>query len=146
MRELFGCDVGLSDHTLGVGVAIAGVSLGVGVIEKHLTLNRDDGGVDSAFSLVPSELKSLVEETERAWAGQGRPMYGPTTAELKSFVFRRSLYVTEDLQEGDLLTDSNVRALRPGYGLPTKFLNSVLGKRVNRVVTRGTAVSWDLFG
>jgi pseudaminic acid synthase len=146
MRELFGCHVGLSDHTLGVGVAIASVSLGVGVIEKHLTLNREDGGVDSAFSLIPSELKSLVEETERAFAGQGRAMYGPTNAELKSFVFRRSLYVTEDLQEGDLLTESNVRALRPGYGLATKFLESVLGKTVNRSVTRGTPVSWDLFG
>jgi N-acetylneuraminate synthase len=146
MRELFGCNVGLSDHTLGIGVAVASVSLGVGVIEKHITLNREDGGVDSAFSLIPSELKSLVEESERAWAGQGRPMYGPTEAELKSFVFRRSLYVTENLQEGDFLTESNVRALRPGYGLPTKFLGSVLGKRVNRRVTRGTAVTWDLFG
>jgi pseudaminic acid synthase len=146
MRELFGCHVGLSDHTLGVGVAIASVSLGVGVIEKHLTLNREDGGVDSAFSLVPSELQSLVEETERAFGGQGRAMYGPTDAELKSFVFRRSLYVTENLQEGDLLTESNVRALRPGYGLATKFLESVLGKTVNRSVTRGTPISWDLFG
>jgi pseudaminic acid synthase len=146
MRELFSCDVGLSDHTLGVGIAIASVSLGVGVIEKHLTLNRQDGGVDSAFSLIPSELKSLVEETERAWAGQGHPKYGPTEAELRSFVFRRSLYVTEDLQEGELLSERNVRALRPGYGLPTKFLECVLGKRVNRRVTRGTEVSWDLFG
>lgn len=146
MRELFGCHVGLSDHTLGVGIAIASVSLGVGVIEKHLTLNREDGGVDSAFSLVPSELRSLVEETERAFGGQGRVMYGPTDAELKSFVFRRSLYITENLREGDLLTESNVRALRPGYGLATKFLESVLGKTVNRSVTRGTQVSWDLFG
>lgn len=146
MRELFGCDVGLSDHTLGIGVAIGSVSLGVGVIEKHLTLDRGDGGVDSSFSLVPRELRSLVEESERAWAGQGHPRYGPTDAELMSFVFRRSLYIAENLQEGDILTERNVRAVRPGFGLPTKFLETVLGKRVNREVSRGTAVSWDLFG
>jgi pseudaminic acid synthase len=146
MRQLFGCDVGLSDHTLGIGVAIASVSLGAGVIEKHLTLNRDDGGVDSAFSLIPAELKSLVEESERAWAGQGTPQYGPSEAELRSFIFRRSLYITEDLEEGSLLSESNVRAVRPGYGLPTKFLENVLGKRVNRNVARGTALSWDVFG
>jgi N-acetylneuraminate synthase len=146
MRQLFGCDVGISDHTLGIGVAIASVSLGAGIIEKHLTLNRDDGGVDSAFSLIPAELKSLVEESERAWAGQGTTHYGPSDPELQSFVFRRSLYITEDLEKGSLLSASNVRALRPGYGLPTKFLASVLGKRVNRHVARGTALSWDLFG
>ncbi len=146
LRQLFGCEVGISDHTLGIGVAIASVSLGAGVIEKHLTLNRDDGGVDSAFSLIPSELKSLVEESERAWAGQGVIQYGPSEAELKSFVFRRSLYITEDLEEGSILSEANVRAVRPGYGLPTKFLESILGKKVNRDVARGTALSWDVFG
>jgi N-acetylneuraminate synthase len=146
MRQLFGCEVGLSDHTIGIGVAIASVSLGAGVIEKHLTLNREDGGVDSAFSLRPSELKSLVEESERAWAGQGTPLYGPSESELKSFIFRRSLYVTKDLEEGSLLSESNVRAIRPGYGLPTKFLEIVIGKKVNRNVARCTALSWDIFG
>lgn len=146
MRELFGCEVGLSDHTLGIGVAIGSVSFGVGVIEKHLTLNRDDGGVDSAFSLVPAELKSLVEESERAWAGQGSTQYGPSEAELKSFVFRRSLYITEDLVAGSVLSEANVRAVRPGYGLPTKFLTAILGKQVTRQVPRGTPLTWDVIG
>ena len=146
MRELFGCAVGLSDHTLGIGVAIGSVSLGVGVIEKHLTLDREDGGVDSSFSLVPSELRSLVEESERVWSGLGHTKYGPTEAELGSFVFRRSLYVSEDIEEGAILTQTNVRAVRPGYGLPTKFLENILGKKVNRRILRGTAVSWDFFG
>ncbi|KGA21247.1 pseudaminic acid synthase [freshwater metagenome] len=146
MRELFGCEVGLSDHTLGIGVAIGSVSLGAGVIEKHLTLSRDDGGVDSAFSLVPSELKSLVEESERAWAGQGNPKYGPSDDELKSFIFRRSLYITEDLVAGSILSEHNVRAVRPGYGLPTKFLETILGKRVTRQVTRGTPLTWEIIG
>ena len=146
MRELFGCYVGLSDHTPGIGVSIASVSLGAGVIEKHLTLDRDDGGVDSAFSLIPSELKSLVEESERAWASQGKPHYGPSEAELKSFVFRRSLYLTDDLEEGAVISEQNVRAIRPGYGLPTKYLQEILGKRVSRKVPRGTPVTWDIFG
>jgi len=146
MRELFGCYVGLSDHTLGIGVSIASVSLGAGIIEKHLTLDRDDGGVDSAFSLIPSELKSLVEESDRAWASQGKPHYGPTEAELKSFVFRRSLYVTDDLEEGAVISEHNVRAIRPGYGLPTKYWQEILGKRVSRKVPRGTPLTWDIFG
>jgi N-acetylneuraminate synthase len=122
------------------------VSLGAGVIEKHLTLSHDDGGVDSAFSLVPSELKSLVEESERAWAGQGNPKYGPSDDELKSFIFRRSLYITEDLVAGSILSEHNVRAVRPGYGLPTKFLETILGKRVTRQVTRGTPLTWEIIG
>jgi pseudaminic acid synthase len=146
MRELFGCSVGLSDHTLGIGVSIASVSLGAGIIEKHLTLDRDDGGVDSTFSLIPSELKSLVEESERAWVSQGNPRYGPSEAELKSFVFRRSLYITDDLEEGAVISEKNVRAIRPGYGLPTKYLEVILGKKVSRKVRRGTPVTWEIFG
>jgi pseudaminic acid synthase len=144
MRELFGCEVGLSDHTMGVGVSVASVALGATVIEKHFTLNRADGGVDSSFSMEPAEMTQLVVETERAWQALGRVAYGPTVAEQKSIVFRRSLYVVKDLQAGEKLTAENVRAIRPGLGLPTKYLEQVLGKTVKQSVARGTALSWDM--
>ena len=145
MRELFGCEVGLSDHTMGVGVSVASVALGATVIEKHFTLNRADGGVDSSFSMEPAEMSQLVVETERAAEALGKVAYGATEAEKKSLVFRRSLYVVQDLQAGDVLTKDNIRAIRPGLGLPAKFLNVVLGKIVDRDIVRGTAVSWELF-
>ena len=144
MRELFDCEVGLSDHTMGVGVSVASVALGATVIEKHFTLSRADGGVDSSFSMEPAEMAQLVVETERAWQALGRVAYGPTAAEEKSIVFRRSLYVVKDLQAGEKLTADNVRAIRPGLGLPTKYLEQVLGKTVKQSVARGTALSWDL--
>jgi len=145
MRELFGCEVGLSDHTMGVGVSVASVALGATVIEKHFTLNRADGGVDSSFSMEPAEMTQLVVETERAWQALGSVAYGPTAAEEKSIVFRRSLYVVNDLQAGEKLTADNVRAIRPGLGLPTKYLEQVLGKTVKQSVARGTALNWDMF-
>jgi len=144
MRELFGCEVGLSDHTMGVGVSVASVALGATVIEKHFTLNRADGGVDSSFSMEPAEMTQLVVETERAWQALGQVQYGATAAEEKSIVFRRSLYVVKDLQAGAKLTADNVRAIRPGLGLPTKYLEQVLGKTVKQFVARGTALSWDM--
>jgi pseudaminic acid synthase len=146
MRELFGCEVGLSDHTMGVGVAVAGTVLGATVIEKHFTLSRAEGGVDSAFSLEPAELTQLVVETERAWQSLGHVHYGPTEAEKKSLRYRRSLYVVKDLKIGDVLTRENVRAIRPGLGLPTKHLEQVLGKSVKRSIKRGTALTWELLG
>ena len=144
MRELFGCEVGLSDHTMGIGVSVASVALGASVIEKHFTLRRADGGVDSSFSLEPAELKALVEETERAWQSLGHVSYGPTEAEKKSLVFRRSLYVVEDIAAGQVLTPANVRAIRPGLGLPPKYTETVMGKQVRVAVRRGTPLSWDL--
>ena len=144
MRELFGCEVGLSDHTIGVGVSVAGVALGATVIEKHFTLNRADGGVDSTFSMEPTEMAQLVLETERAWQALGKVSYGATEAEKKSIVFRRSLYVAQDIKAGEILTKENVRAIRPGLGLPTKYLGVVLGKTVKQDIKRGTALSWDL--
>jgi N-acetylneuraminate synthase len=144
MRELFGCEVGLSDHTMGVGVSVASVALGATVIEKHFTLNRAEGGVDSSFSMEPAEMTQLVLETERAWQALGQVHYGVTTAEEKSIVFRRSLYVVKDLQAGDSLNTENVRAIRPGLGLPTKYLDQVLGKTVKKSVARGTALHWDM--
>lgn len=146
LRELFDCEVGLSDHTMGVGVSVAGVALGATVIEKHFTLRRADGGVDSTFSLEPAEMAQLVVETERAWQALGRVTYGPIEAEEKSLQFRRSLYVVRDLKAGDLLTRENVRAIRPGLGLPTKYLDQVLGKTVKEDVKRGTALAWELMG
>jgi pseudaminic acid synthase len=145
MRELFGCEVGLSDHTMGLGVSVASVALGATVIEKHFTLNRADGGVDSTFSMEPTEMSQLVLETERAWQALGQVSYGATETEKKSIVFRRSLYVVQDLKAGDVLTKHNVRAIRPGLGLPTKYLGMVLGKAVKQAVKCGTALSWELF-
>jgi len=144
LRELFGCEVGLSDHTMGVGVSVASVALGATIIEKHFTLNRADGGVDSSFSMEPAEMAQLVMETERAWQALGQVSYGPTEAEKKSIQFRRSLYVVQDLKAGDVLTRENLRAIRPGLGLPTKYLEELLGKKVNQDVMRGTAIGWKL--
>lgn len=145
MRELFGCQVGVSDHSMGVGVAVAAVALGATVVEKHFTLDRKEGGVDSAFSLEPAELKRLVIETERAWQGLGEVSYGATEQEQKSLLFRRSLYVTKDLRKGEKLSRENVRAIRPGLGLPPKYLEVILGHPVAQPVKRGTPLGWDLF-
>jgi N-acetylneuraminate synthase len=146
MRELFACEVGLSDHTMGVGVSVASVALGATVIEKHFTLNRADGGVDSTFSMEPAEMSQLVAESERAWQALGAISYGPTEAEKKSLQYRRSLYVVKALKEGDILTKENLRAIRPGLGLPTKYQEIVIGKTVLKDVALGTALTWDLLG
>lgn len=145
MRSLFECEVGLSDHTMGVGASVAAVAFGATIIEKHFTLSRADGGVDSQFSLEPNELSSLVTETERAWLALGKVQYGPTEAEKKARLRRRSLYIGEDMQAGDTLTTANLRRIRPGLGLPPKFFDILLGKKVNQNVKKGTPVSWDLF-
>jgi len=144
MRRELGCEIGLSDHTMGIGVAVAAVALGASVIEKHFTLRRADGGVDSAFSLEPEEMKSLVLETERAWQGLGAVRYGPTEKEKDSLAFRRSLYIIRDLKAGDVLTRDNVRAIRPGLGMPPKHLEAVLGKKIRRDTKRGTPLTPDL--
>lgn len=146
LRELFGCEVGLSDHTMGVGVSVASVVLGATLIEKHFTLRRADGGVDSTFSMEPAEMAQLVVETERAWQALGQVSYGPTDVEKRSLQFRRSLYVVRDLEAGDVLTRDNVRAIRPGLGLPTRYLEHVLGMAVKQRVLRGTGLSWELLG
>lgn len=146
LRTNFGCEVGLSDHTLGNGAAIASVALGATVIEKHVTLSRAAGGVDSAFSMEPAELAQLVAETRMAWEARGTVAFGPTEAEKASLVFRRSLYVCEDMQAGEAFTPKNLRAIRPGLGLAPKFIDRLLGKRVTRAIKRGTPVNWDLIG
>lgn len=146
LRDLFDCHVGLSDHTMGIGAGVASVALGGVAIEKHITLSRSDGGVDSAFSMEPEELAALVRETRTASQALGRVSYGPTEAELGSLVFRRSLYIVEDMKAGDVITSRNLRAIRPGLGLPTKYIDKLLGKHVTRDVARGTPASWDLLG
>jgi pseudaminic acid synthase len=144
LREMFNCEVGLSDHTLGIGASIASVALGATVIEKHFTLNRADGGVDSAFSMEPIEMADLVTETKRAWEALGQISYGLLDVEKKSLQFRRSLYVVKDIKAGDLLTKENVRAIRPGLGLPPKYLERILGLKVKNDVRRGTALNWEM--
>ena len=144
MRERWNCEIGLSDHTMGIGVALAAVGLGVRIIEKHFTLNRADGGVDSTFSMEPAEMTQLVVETKRAWQALGQVSYGPMEAEKKSIQYRRSLYVVQDIKAGEMLTRDNVRAIRPGLGLPSKYLEMVLGKAVKHDAKRGTALGWDL--
>lgn len=146
LRELFDCQVGVSDHTLGTAVGVAGVALGATFIEKHFTLSRAEGGVDASFSMEPAEMRQLVEETRRAWQALGGVSYGPSEKERSSMVFRRSLYVTADLKAGDVLTAENLRAIRPGNGLPPKYYDALLGKTLNRDVTRGTPMSWELIG
>ncbi len=146
MREMFKTEIGLSDHTMGVGAAVAAVALGATVIEKHFTLSRADGGPDAAFSMEPHELKALVIETERAWQALGHVQYGAEGREKNSLQFRRSLYVVEDMKAGDVLSAKNLRAIRPGFGLPPKWYEVVIGKKINKNVERGTALSWDHLG
>jgi pseudaminic acid synthase len=143
MRKLFGCEIGLSDHTMGVGVSVAAVAHGATVIEKHFTLSRADGGVDSAFSLEPHELESLVVETERAWQSLGEVRYGPTEAEKKSLIYRRSIYVAEDVRAGEVFTTRNVRVVRPGRGLAPRHYEEVVGRHAARDLKKGEAMSWE---
>jgi pseudaminic acid synthase len=144
LRSLFDVQVGLSDHTLGVGVAIASVALGATVIEKHFTLSRADRGVDAAFSMEPAEMAQLVLEAERATQALGTIKYGPTEAEKASLSYRRSLYIAQDLKAGDVLTPENLRAVRPGFGLSPKYYNVVLGRSVKCHVQQGTPLQWEL--
>ena len=144
MRQLFACEVGLSDHTMGIGVSIASVVLGATVIEKHFTLCREDGGVDAAFSLEPHEMASLVAESRCAWEAVGTIKYGASADDEKSMIFRRSLYIVEDVKAGDVLTAQNVRAIRPGLGLPPSEMRRILGHKIICDAKRGTALRWEL--
>jgi N-acetylneuraminate synthase len=144
LRDAFGCEVGLSDHTMGCGAAVAAVAFGAVVIEKHFTESRAEGGVDSAFSLEPAEFAQLRVESERAWQALGVPSFGMSVAETASMRYRRSLYIVEDLKAGDVLTAANLRAIRPGYGLPPRELDALLGCSVCQDVRRGTPASWSL--
>lgn len=144
LRELFCCETGVSDHTMGTGVAVAAVALGATVIEKHFTLSRADGGVDASFSLEPHEMKMLVEETLRAWQTLGTVSYGPTEKEIPSLTFRRSLYIVRDMHMGETFTHENLRAIRPGLGLSPKYLDLFIGRKAVRDIKKGTPLNWDV--
>lgn len=144
MSTLFNVPVGLSDHTMGIGVAVAATALGAVVLEKHFTLRRADGGVDSAFSLEPDELKNLVVESERAFLALGEVSYIPTPKELKSLQFKRSLYVVNDMAAGEAFTSENVRSIRPANGLHTRHYDEILTKTATRPIQAGTALAWEM--
>ncbi|MDY6928504.1 MAG: pseudaminic acid synthase [Pseudomonadota bacterium] len=143
LRDAFGCEVGLSDHTGGIGAAVASVALGASVIEKHFVLDRNGGGVDAAFSLEPEELTSLVVESERAWQALGQVKYGGTVAEDKSKQYRRSIYASQDIQPGEALGPDNLKIVRPAFGLAPKHWDSVLHKKAADFIKKGTALSWE---
>jgi len=144
LTEAFGLVTGLSDHTPGVGASVAAVALGASIIEKHFTLDRDDGGPDAAFSLEPAELQMLCDSVKLGWQALGGVRYEKTAVETGNAQFRRSLYIVADITAGDVLTAENLRSIRPGYGLPPKYIDVLLGKRINRDIARGTPMSWDL--
>ncbi len=138
LAKLHDCIVGLSDHTMGIGASVAAVALGASVIEKHFTLRRADGGVDSAFSLEPEELKSLVIETERAFLSLGKIQYGIQKIEEKSMFFKRSIYVAEDIKAGEKFSEKNLRVIRPGDGLAPKYYSQLIGKIATKEYKKGT--------
>ena len=144
MMELFDLPVGLSDHTLGIGVSVASVALGACVIEKHFTLNREEGGIDSAFSIEPNELAALRTETHRAWESLGRVNYSLTPKESKNRQYRRSIYVSKDMMPGAQFTAENIRVVRPGFGLSPKYYENIVGRRATQVIKKGTPLTWDI--
>jgi len=144
MARRFRCQVGLSDHTMGIGVSLASVALGASLIERHFTLARADGGVDSAFSLEPQELLQLVNGARAAWESLGKIRFGPSAGEKPSLLHRRSVYVCQNMKAGDIFSKENVRAIRPGLGLPPKHMDMILGRRIKRDAVRGTPLSLDL--
>jgi len=144
LSKLYNCIVGLSDHTMGIGVSVAAVALGARVIEKHFTLRRADGGVDSAFSLEPEELKALVIETKNAYLSLGEISYGVQQAEEKSNFFKRSIYVSNDIAVGGIFTNENLKIIRPGNGLAPKFIDDIIGKKAKCFIKAGTPLNWDI--
>lgn len=146
LAATFGVPIGLSDHTLGTAVPVAAVSLGASVIEKHFILSRSLKGPDSAFSLEPQEFKSMVESVRAVEQALGSVQYGVSGHQTKSLVFRRSLFVVEDVTEGELFTERNVRSIRPGNGLAPKYLPLVLGRKATCAVSRGTPLDWKMLG
>lgn len=144
LKDAFGLQVGLSDHTAGVGASVAAVALGATVIEKHFVLDRSAGGVDAEFSLEPAELSCLVNETKTAWQALGEVRYGGTQAEEKSKQYRRSIYISEDIKQGETLTQENLRIVRPAFGLEPKHWESVLGKIAKSDLFKGTPLAWEL--
>ncbi|RAP31601.1 pseudaminic acid synthase [Candidatus Marinamargulisbacteria bacterium SCGC AG-343-D04] len=144
LQSQFNVDVGLSDHTLGIGVAIASIALGAKVIEKHFTLSRDEGGVDSAFSMEPAEMKILVEEVEKAYLALGKVSFGGSKNEEKSKLFRRSIYVVKDIKKGEFLTKDNIKIIRPGDGLAPKYFEDMLNKKAKKDIKKATPLNLEM--
>lgn len=144
LRDLFDVQVGLSDHTMGIGASVASVAVGATFIEKHFTLRRADGGVDSTFSMEPEEMAQLVIESERAWQALGKTQYGPAEVEKRSLHFKRSLYIAKNMKAGDILTEESLRLVRPGFGLPPKHYELFMGKSLKKDVCAGTPLAWDM--
>lgn len=143
IKEFPRCKVGLSDHTLGIGVSIGAIALGATVIEKHFTLKRADGGVDSAFSMEPTEMKQLVEEAQKVYKARGKINYELSASEEKSLIFRRSIYICKDIQKGEKFTSENIRCIRPGFGMHPRQFEAILGKRATSNFKKGTALKED---
>jgi len=146
MREMFGLPVGISDHTLGIGVSIAAVSLGAMMVEKHFTLSKKVKSPDSFFSLEPQEFKELVSNIRIVEKAVGHVHYGPTKGEKEGKVFRRSLFAVRDIRKGEILSEENVRSIRPTFGLRPKYIKDVLGKRSRKSIRKGTPLDWEMFG
>jgi len=145
MQKRFGVDIGLSDHTLGIGVSVTSIALGVTVIEKHFTLSRADGGVDSAFSIEPEEMKKLVDEVNIAWLALGKISYGISSdSEEKSKKFRRSVYASENIKKNQKFTSVNIRVIRPGFGIAPKYYDEIIGKKATENILKGTPLNWSL--
>jgi len=144
LRKSFNCEVRLSDHTMGIGVALAAISHGATIIEKHFTLDRNDGGVDSSFSIEPKDMKILVEESVKAWQSLGKISYGPTESEMGGIKLRRSIYIVRDVKEGEILTEKNLRIIRPGKGIAPKHYESLLGRKVKQKISEGSAFQWEM--
>lgn len=144
LAQKFNCAIGLSDHTMGIGVSIASVALGARVIEKHFTLRRKDGGVDSAFSMEPEEMRQLLEETGKAFLALGKIQIDVQPAEEKSLLFKRSLYVIKDIAKGEIFSKENIRSIRPALGLHTKYYEEFLGKKAKVDIKGGTPLAWEM--
>ena len=146
LKEIFQCPVGLSDHTPGIGAAVAAVAHGASMIEKHFTLSLGDGGVDSAFSMEPTEFGDLVRGTQQAWQSLGCVRFGPTESEIPSLTGRRSLYIAQDMRVGDIFNYENLRVIRPSHGLLPKYRNIILGRKIKKDADKGTPLNWELVG
>ncbi len=145
LKQVFpDCVIGLSDHTMGIGVSIASVALGAMVVEKHFTLRRADGGVDSVFSMEPEEMKNLVIETERAYLALGKVQTAIQPIEEKSLIFKRSIYFLRDMEAGEIITGNDVKIIRPGFGLAPKYVDTIIGRTLSKAVKKGTPTSWEV--
>ena len=143
LRKIYDCEIGFSDHTLGLGASLAAIGLGATIIEKHFTLNRLDGGVDSSFSLNPTEMEQLVNESENAWLSVGNIQFGPSKSEVETIKQRRSIYIAKNIKKGEIITEKHLKIIRPGFGIKPKYYKTIKGMTIKKDVEKGTAFSWE---